>query len=325
MLARTLHVLSVIVLVIAFSPGRVSARDDSLEQEFLTRYEPAARKLAHFYTGLMLRARRTAEVYMEGRTHTYEYIYRANGELLRLDEIGYYNQGTIAWVANPSTGGFVARRPKDKEHFFLLGPMSSYDGSKLKIRQFAPLPCEAYCAFNMDLVDYIRLPNVCVVSLTSEPTGTETLERLVFEWDYTGQGSKLIGTLWFAPQDCWVVRRGELRDVPEGDSTRWTFEYRGKHDGVPLVHKLERIWADRDGRPTERLVVEVTELVPGAVPEREFTLAAFGLSDAGLQETVPTWYYWQLAAVLALLAAVVFWRLSKRGRPVAPPPASAGA
>jgi hypothetical protein len=90
-----------------------------------------------------------------------------------------------------------------------------------------------------------------------------------------------------------------------------------------LVHKLERLWADQDGKPIGRALVEVSELVPGPIPKEDFTLAAFGISDAGLKPAVPPWYYLQLVAVIALTAAVVFWQVSKRRRAAASPPAAA--
>jgi hypothetical protein len=300
-----------------------SAAEENLKQQFLSRYEPAAHRLAQFYSNVLVRARCTTDLCQEGKSQTYVYVYRANGRLLRLDEEGFVDSGTIARVADPLGKGFVVRRPAGALRFSLVHLQADYDARERLIRQFAPLPFDAYSVINMDFGEYLKLPGVRVTSVTSESRGPEMLTRLQFERDFNN--GKQIGIFLFAPNDCWAIREGGLGPVHRPNSHRWQIVYQGKHDGVPLVHRLERSWLDKDGKPAGRVVVEVTELIPGPVPKEEFTLAAFDLSDAGLQATVPTWYYFQLVAVLALLAAVVFWRLSKRGRPVAPPPASAGA
>jgi hypothetical protein len=81
---------------------------------------------------------------------------------------------------------------------------------------------------------------------------------------------------------------------------------------------------DKDGKRTGtdgkllggEYLAEVLEIVPGPIPEEEFTLAAFGLTDAGLQVTVPPWFYFQLIALVALVASLLFWRLARRHRSI---------
>ncbi len=90
--------------------------------------------------------------------------------------------------------------------------------------------------------------------------------------------------------------------------------HEGAVQGVPLLKHIHLTSEEGSGPSGEGTSIKVLELTPGPVPEEEFTLAAFGLTDAGLQATVPPWFYYQLIALLAAAAAFVLWRLARRRR-----------
>jgi hypothetical protein len=60
--------------------------------------------------------------------------------------------------------------------------------------------------------------------------------------------------------------------------------------------------------------VDVDKVVPGPVPESEFTLAAFGLGDAEPGRIRPFWILLNVAGILLIVAAIVVRRWANRKR-----------
>jgi hypothetical protein len=81
---------------------------------------------------------------------------------------------------------------------------------------------------------------------------------------------------------------------------------------VPLVHEIEQTWEGEGG--IARRIVEVLELLPGPVPESEFSLAAYGLGEVDVPGNIPAWFYVQLIAVALVVIGMIVWKVVKRLR-----------
>jgi len=130
--------------------------------------------------------------------------------------------------------------------------------------------------------------------------------------EYPNGKRKERGIFIFSPSNCWAVREATIQGASDKSFNTWAIEYDTSPGKVPRVKSLINTYADLDGQVINVTTVEVTKLVPGSVPEDQFTLAAFGLTDSGLQQTVPPWYYIQLIAVLALVLMLIFRVVANR-------------
>jgi len=76
-------------------------------------------------------------------------------------------------------------------------------------------------------------------------------------------------------------------------------------DGIPLLKSCTIRWGTKNEVGTER-TLNVGECVPGAVPESEFTLAAFGITGPAGAGRINSFTYWSIViATVALLVTVV--------------------
>jgi len=323
-------VMSCILAVLLLPPAALGSEE--LKKEFLAAYEPGVQPLLDFYENVRIRFRRTVTVFDKSGKSSISIMenqYLARAPLFRLDTMEE-DSSQRSITAAPSGFCYSVYKPPGRNRFQLGWVMTDYDYRMESIRQYSDIPFRLFSTiYNWAISEAVRQPLYRVKAFRYEEAGGEKLARLEFEWLSDGSERSLHGSLVFAPGDCWALREHRIEGNTEGWVAVRRIDYEGKHGRVPLVKRLTSWVEDRDGNQiwtdTSRVLVEVLEIVPGPIPEEEFTLRAFGLTDAGLQATVPPWYYFQLVAVLALLAALVFWRLSKRGRPVAPPPASTGA
>jgi hypothetical protein len=291
--------------------------DPGLKEKVLRAYEPQAAKLAKFYESVRLRARYTDT--MPGKApEKFEQLYLATGRLMRLDEIGFGARNSFGRIADPDRGCFKVYHKPDELNFQLIraADAGDYQASQEAFRSFALLPCWAYCIHGVEISEQLGFQNLRITEMTPLRDGPEPLVRVSYERVWRDGRKFPITTGWyvFAENQCWAVREASQGAPSWPDSRRWRIEYRGDKGGIPLVHKIEMWGNDEHGKRERTWVGEVTELIPEPPAPREFTLAAYGLSEAGLAPAAPRWYYLQLAAVVALAAAVVFWRLSRRRR-----------
>jgi hypothetical protein len=292
-----------------------------LNQQFLAVYEPGVKPLVDFYENVEIRYKST-RIHPQEKPITSDLVYFARAPLFRLDDHKGSAKGTVrhfTYVADPSKTSFSVFRGPGQERNELTKVSTDYADKMDVIRQFSPIPSRQYCTANVPISEAVKArdPRFTIKAFDRLERDGEQLARIDFVRVYEEPGKPdQVETGWilFAPQDCWAVR--EARAGSEY-WLRCSAKYNGLRGRVPLVTSLEMWWEDKDGNKltkADRATYEVQEIIPGPVPAAEFTLAAFGLSDAGLQAAAPRWFYLQLAAVVALAAAVVFWRLSRRRR-----------
>ncbi len=126
-----------------------------------------------------------------------------------------------------------------------------------------------------------------------------------------------LGRFVFLRDRAWALKEYECGIIDRGKGARLSrlrkarCEYEGMYQGVPLLKRVEYSIEDADPRIVDREVYEVRSIVPGPVPEREFTLEALGIK-MGRQHS-----NWITCAVLGLsgvFLVALFFILRRRKR-----------
>jgi hypothetical protein len=294
---------------------------EELKSKFLKQYEPGVQPLIEFYENIRIRCRYVSRSYRDPADRwEQEKIYYAKAPYFRVDEVRLTEGPTkglfTALVARPLGVSFSVGLSPGQKRYELLHATTDYAFKLEAIRQSALAPSWLYCKGNVPLTEVVKEPGFTVTSFGSVDRPGEFLARIEYEHrlEEPSPGVTYSGWIIFAPQQCWAIR--ESCEGIKGTERKGVRQitYEGSVQGVPL---LKHILLTTQGPPDAsggETSIEVLELIPGPVPEEEFTLAAFGLSDAGLQATVPPWFYYQLIALLAAAAALLFWRLARRRR-----------
>lgn len=254
------------------------------------------------------------------RAVNYNYRFLAQAPMSRLDEFDYESTpGQLVRVAHPRLPNLTVYR-KTLDAPFVLVQTQPPNPDRLQIfRPFAPLPFAAYCVFDQPLDELLDRASLTVDSVAAGPE-PETV-TMTLSWP-VGQSERLQASVTLDGRRSWAITACEegVRGSLKRRSRR--IEYENDPSRIRLPKRLIETSVDANGMadPSHHFVVEVREIAPGPVPEREFTLAAFGLSDAGLQPFVPPWYYLQLVAVVALVLGVILRWWLRRCRKVGAPP-----
>jgi hypothetical protein len=297
-----------------------ASEDEGCRQEFLAAYKAQAEPLLSFYQNARIRYA--------------EYNYGVKGELLkscekvfygmapafRLDTIqfGEDHRAHRAVVGVPHSHSFSVIKPTGAESFQLYHVTSDYDDKLCVIRQFSPVPFYLFCSFNATLNE-LTASKFCRfrrLEMLSSEEG-ERLARLDVEFSFN-DGARQSGWILFARDHCWAIR--EARIGTSNSSLVRKIGYEGSHGEVPLVKRIDAWFEDALGNRSNPYQADVREIEPGARSPAEFTLAHFGLSDAGLGRTpLPPWFWWQLMMMVAVVGFVIFRHLSKAAKGRAQP------
>jgi hypothetical protein len=131
------------------------------------------------------------------------------------------------------------------------------------------------------------------------------------------------GWLLLDPQHFWIIRKCAIdRDWGKETGTEIAdFDYQNTDDGFPILKRVVRT----SNRPKDGDLEFVYEydLHEGDVPEREFTLGAFGFPEPGgaTQAPRPTpWYLWfAIAGAVSLAVGIIFFRRARKIAEIAKP------
>lgn len=95
---------------------------------------------------------------------------------------------------------------------------------------------------------------------------------------------------------------------------RAVVEYAHNEHDAPVIRKAEQ-WVEDSGTGERSQIaeVEVLDTQIEDIPEREFTLAAFGLPDIEDRRTIPAYFYFIAIGIFALIAGIVLRYMAKRG------------
>ena len=147
----------------------------------------------------------------------------------------------------------------------------------------------------------------------------ENLLNVVFDAE-SKLGIRRTGSILVDPTHAWVIREWrETRHLqPIPTDGHGVIEYDGQYKGVPLLSRAEVTWAA--GEPSEtrefyELVVE--DIRREDIGPEEFTLAAFGVSEAGgaRPSSLPPIFTWSLIVATIAFALVLLWRARNRRTP----------
>jgi hypothetical protein len=124
------------------------------------------------------------------------------------------------------------------------------------------------------------------------------------------------GKLVVLPDEKWVVVQFEYRPKKKGNIHTGEIEYEGAFEGFPIPKRVTASWLE-PGNQTPLLLstYEFKNMRFEALPEKEFTLSAFGLPevDAVTPRRTGALERWLFgAALVALSIAVMLWTASAR-------------
>lgn len=160
---------------------------------------------------------------------------------------------------------------------------------------------------------------------TLESGSEENLVRVEFSYMPTPENltKRILRSGWVLldADNHWIIRRFEyLLEWPDGTKGKETGEYVYADEpvnGVPVPHRILRHTEAHEsgtGQPVEYDIhYTFDSWREEEVPEREFTLAAFGLPEPGLgsDRGRPIWYWLILGSAAFFLLAILLYRRAR--------------
>ena len=322
--------------LLACVQGSHSARADdaSVRSAFESAYRPYGERLLVFYGDLQFHF--TAEQDLgNGQKSVWEAEGKCNREHFRIagrSKVVKTETGQTLSEADTST--VECRNPG--YHFTVKrGAGGEYQIQNLNLREPVGL---AHCSISSPYCDYFR-GQAFLDMVEDHQINFESLQDCV--WDskttkrlrasFTSPGPvtesnvRLMATYYFSPADAWACV-GQCYET-QSSITEQIIRYERKSgQTVPILRSIERrSWKAGAARPAKpQLVTTVTELEhTGPVPDREFTLSAFGLPEPVLprkQTGMPSYIWIATAAILAALIGIGFGILARRQRAGKPTP-----
>jgi hypothetical protein len=291
--------------------------------EFLNRYGPALATLEEFYSHV--RGRGT-QVYtnFHGRT-AQDFEFAIDGPKHRLVKTlveysrdpGLVGKATVR-VAHPNLSFQLQRMPSQKDFSiqwagFVQG--DKYEREVSEFRESQQFICAAYSISGIPLGELFKWRDFAIRDVLKTTSDDKNLFQVNFAAKSPG-GSTFSGWFTVCPDDAWAVQEYEVRTYKEDPNAvgigRGVVQYGDRFRGVPLVRSAQLSWLV-NGETREHYDCSFSEMMYGPVPEKEFTLAAFGIPQPGPLIGVPPLAYWAiLFATLAFVASVML-RL-RRGR-----------
>jgi hypothetical protein len=302
------------LLVMLWNLESALGAQDTTKKDFLADYEPAAKRLEDFYRRTTIRARAVTTAPEGERSKNIRY--EANDRLLRLeisDEV---------WNGKPSDVCFRAMVTNPKASFWITKKVNSdrFQINKLVHRNIdyakavaidGEIPFAPFCWRDGRVTTFLKFPNVSILKIEDLSIDGETLCNLTWKQEFPrsaeGKDTKpWIGWFLFDPARCWVLRGHRLGPLEA------SLEYGPLQDGVPMIKKLE-YWYDKDGSRSYVTTITVSEIKRVEAPEKDFTLAAFGMNDVPPPRS-PALYYLLAFGFIGLIVAGLVRRLAQRKR-----------
>ncbi|HZZ81866.1 MAG TPA: hypothetical protein VFE62_25420 [Gemmataceae bacterium] len=137
------------------------------------------------------------------------------------------------------------------------------------------------------------------------------------------------GTVWFDPSSFWVMRKCIYRmqwgpDGPVKDEQSH-YQYRYDKDGFPILKEVTVMYFDRSATLEARKELSFN-LSLADIPEREFTLSAYGFPepDGVVWQTTTRWWLWiGSAAIASVCCGLILARKRREEGPKGSSPISA--
>lgn len=323
------------VAVLAFSAS-ARADDAALRRRFQNEYSAAVLKVREVYSHLTLKATWSLPPGSSGSPLVVDVDWAAAGEKLRVvrkpieshkDENRDYAVAAAS-VASPRLSFRLEPATEaDAPYPWTIENLSTRESRLASILLAFRGPFAPFMIYDETVLG--QMEGIKGFRIVSFDWITENGERLAkMQFQYPGpEVSNLTWSGWylFAPDSSWVLhgyRYGAWEGTASEDSPpvarQCAIRYRGWHDGVPLLEEVQ-YWID-DETATDRKELETwsfRDVRITDVPDREFTLAAFGLPDDA-EAVDPTNRAWMLFAGGAILflagCGVSLWRARRRRR-----------
>lgn len=135
--------------------------------------------------------------------------------------------------------------------------------------------------------ELLREPTFRINSVSSVSRGGEDLARVDFAYTPANPETSGMRGGWclFAPDQLWGLRESE-NETPWG-KVACSVEYGEKHEGLPTLRRVTTTIINKDGR-SQINSCEFSKWDNRSVPDRDFTLAAFGLPEIDTDSRVST-------------------------------------
>ncbi len=228
----------------------------------------------------------------------------------------------------------------NKSYSFLLkraDPAADYSILSLKAMDGAGnVPRSSYL-WNLLLMPYathyphdhlVSSPGFALQGVSPLRRNGKNLLRVAFEWRPKREAAKdpaargpMEGFFLVSPEEKWALYEFECRQKKESVVLyKGSVEYEGTVDGFPIPKKAFRqtFRPAESERPSSWSAYEFQEFRFADLPDKAFTLAAFGIAEHVAQPTKVVRQarlgYWFLALALGALAAAVLFKLAATRR-----------
>ncbi len=269
---------------------------DAAKKALLEEYEPAARKLDESCRKLRLKARIVANFSQGEYSKTVQYM--ANGRMLRLEIIDPVRNDKVletrAVVSHPKSSFRLVKKPNSTGYIFAWGVPEYHDFAG-EVMSEGEVPFAPFAWRGRPIANFLKQRDLVIESVENVSVDGELLRRVT--WRQVGrahlserlqtvlgrEASKLqadqdgkqdkpsVGWFLFDPSHAWVLRGHGLGPY------RSTLEYDMAAGGIPLLKRMESWREGSNGSRSDVTTADIQEIVPGDVPETEFTVAAFTL------------------------------------------------
>jgi hypothetical protein len=190
-----------------------------------------------------------------------------------------------------------------------------------------------YCLSGGSLDEFIKLPGMRIDKVSLVEGTTPELVRMEFSRSYheidrtdnkgreLPQTSFFRGWIDFEPNNYWCIRQYQ-NEWPgagyqkRGHNDNTVIEYGKPIDGFPVVQRITSLLYNDDHSTESKQLCEFQDIVHRMIPEKEFTLSAFGVAEIdpelGIASGTSLWPWFLLITLLLALAAFGFAKLAKR-------------
>jgi len=336
------ELLAIPVLLMLFvSPARAQGTDDRLKKRFLSEYPEALKAWEARSSRVEATVKYTEDDTRNKATPHREVLFWYKCKLpdmmlltsISNDAEGQREESVSASNANYS---FALRRNGEGTDFRIKS-LEAANGSDRGPRRTTLMLLNTclWAPYSAPFpnVGLLSQPRFAVRGVSTVDRNGKSLLKVEFDIPYTppseergktARGSGGIeGFLLVSPEEKWVIYEFEHRNTRGSQrfSRKGTMEYLGTAEGFPIPKRAAyQRWKLPEGELVETSSRDFLEFRFADVPDKEFTLTAFGFPEAVSQPAKVARSsrlgYWLLALALAALAAAVSFKIAaSRRRP----------
>jgi hypothetical protein len=273
-------------LVLCCSLTAFSVQADLL-RDFLDQFPPASARVQEAYSHVRMKVH---ELYRDERGGTrgvYEGEYLCEGEKVRgivktiQTSEASDSVGNVKAFGGSSEQFFEARRSAGSRRFTMeslgFAPMSYDRDNRDRCRPMFGV----YCLFDTRVVDYLKIPEVKVLSAEKISLDGHEAVKITTSWA-ASPGTPMRYLLYFAP-DTWAFMGWTIYgypDDPAASHSEWRLTYEPGSNPPRLV-RMDG-WGDNPAFPGIRrggVTYDVESLQFGPIPAAEFTFAALDVGE----------------------------------------------